>query len=134
RWHMSTTEGKPFAMEFRYCKPGGEVLRVYSSAIPLRGRDGAISGYLGTVVDITERSRAEEALRTAFDHEREVARELRALNEMKNTLLEAVSHDLRTPLTTVLGIALTLQRDDVTLSRQETHDLLRRLAASAQKL
>src|SRR5205814_9910379 len=42
--------------------------------------------------------------------------------------------NIRTPLTTVLGIALTLQRDDLSLTQQESRDLLRRLAASAQKL
>jgi PAS domain S-box-containing protein len=134
RWHTCTRDGQPFATEFRYVLPDGSVLHVFSSAIPLAGADGEVTGYLGTVVDITQRRLAEETLRAAFDREREVATELRALDDMKNTLLEAVSHDIRTPLTTVLGIALTLQREDLALSVQETRDLLRRLAASAHKL
>jgi PAS domain S-box-containing protein len=134
RWYTCTRDGEPFAMEFRYQRPDGSVINVYSSAIPLAAEDGSVRGYLGTVVDITQRTLAEEALREAFDREREVARELRTLDEMKNALLEAVSHDIRAPLTTVLGIALTLQREELHLSAQETQDLLRRLASNAQKL
>jgi PAS domain S-box-containing protein len=134
RWYTCARDGEPFAMEFRYLRPDGSVLHVHSSAIPLTTDDGTVTGYLGTVVDMTQYALAEETLRAAFDREREVAKELRTLDQMKNTLLEAVSHDIRTPLTTVLGIALTLQREDLALSEQETRDLLRRLAASAQKL
>ena len=63
---------------------------------------------------------AEEALRAserkysdAFRREREAAQQLRALDEMKNTFLEAVSHDLRTPLTSILGSALTLEQSQL---------------------
>ncbi len=95
----------------------------------------------GLMVDITERKRAEEALRRsertyqeAFRREREAAKRLRALDEMKNTFLEAVSHDLRTPLTSILGSALTLEQGAGTLSREDTQDLLRRIASNARKL
>jgi two-component system sensor histidine kinase KdpD len=54
---------------------------------------------------------------------------------MKTTFLQAVSHDLRTPLTTILGIALTLERADAGgLPADEAADLLGRLSANARKL
>ena len=64
----------------------------------------------------------------------ESAARLQALDEMKNMFLDAVSHELRTPLAAVLGIALTLGREDVPLSHAETQDLLGRLVANAKKL
>jgi K+-sensing histidine kinase KdpD len=68
-------------------------------------------------------------------HELEQAADrLRALDEMKNMFLDAVSHELRTPLAAVLGIALTLQRQDVVLSEEDHLDLVSRLAANARKL
>ena len=53
---------------------------------------------------------------------------------MKNTFLDAVSHELRTPLAAVLGIALTLQRKEISLSVEDWQDLLGRLVANARKL
>ena len=53
---------------------------------------------------------------------------------MKNTFLEAVSHDLRTPLTSILGSALTLEQSRLALPHEDTVDLVRRIAANARKL
>jgi signal transduction histidine kinase len=69
-----------------------------------------------------------------FHELEESAARLRTLDEMKNMFLDAVSHELRTPLAAVLGIALTLGREDVPLSDAETRDLLDRLTANAKKL
>src|SRR5205823_4794750 len=57
---------------------------------------------------------------------------LRALDEMKNTFLAAVSHELRSPLTSILGLALTLERHK--LPKEDETDLLARLSANARKL
>jgi K+-sensing histidine kinase KdpD len=53
---------------------------------------------------------------------------------MQNSFLQAVSHDLRTPLTSILGTALTLENDDGNLDPEDSKDLLRRLSANARKL
>jgi signal transduction histidine kinase len=59
---------------------------------------------------------------------------LRALDDMKNTFLEAVSHDLRTPLTSILGSALTLVQTGLDLPREDALDLVSRIASNARKL
>jgi signal transduction histidine kinase len=92
-------------------------------------------------VDVTERVRAEQALRRseqkyseAFHREREATQRLRALDEMKNTFLQAVSHDMRTPLTSILGSAVTLEQAGLDLPREDVVDLLQRIASNARKL
>ena len=59
---------------------------------------------------------------------------MKALDELRRTFLHAVSHELRTPLTSVLGISLTLQRDDVELDGDEQRELIGRLASNARRL
>lgn len=70
----------------------------------------------------------------SFQQLEESTERLRALDEMKTMFLEAVSHDLRTPLSTVLGAALTLQAGTAPLGSSEATDLLDRLVANARKL
>jgi two-component system, OmpR family, sensor histidine kinase KdpD len=53
---------------------------------------------------------------------------------MKSTFLQAVSHDLRTPLASVLGIAVTLERHQRKLDAGDAADLLQRLSRSARKM
>jgi PAS domain S-box-containing protein len=90
--------------------------------------------FTGYIRDITDRKQAQAEIERALQTEREASQSLRTLDEMKNTFLQAVSHDLRTPLAAVLGLALTLNRDELGLSDLEQKDLTRRLAANARKL
>jgi signal transduction histidine kinase len=66
------------------------------------------TGRLVVARDVTERRRVEQQLRDSLEREQASSRQLRALDQMKSTFLRAVSHDLRTPLASVLGIAITL--------------------------
>ena len=107
----------------------------------MRAPKGDIGQIRGLIVDITERKRAEHALRwserkysEAFEREREATSRLRNLDEMKNTFLEAVSHDLRTPLTSILGSAITLEQSELELPREDAVDLVHRIASNARKL
>lgn len=65
----------------------------------------------------------------------EVAERLRELDEAKNTLLHAVSHDLRSPITSILGSAMTLERSDkMGLDEEQQKELLRGLVSGARKM
>ena len=106
------------------------------------------TGQLVVARDVTERRRVEQQLRDSLEREqassqqlrdsleREQAssRQLRALDQMKGTFLQAVSHDLRTPLASVLGIAITLQRHQQELDAGDAADLLQRLGRSARRM
>ena len=133
--------GDPWNVEYRVFTKDGRVMWIRDHAVLIRGEHGEPDYWQGYYIDITEQKRAEEALRQALDRERhalererQAARELRALDEMKNTFLDAVSHELRTPLATVIGIALTLQRSGSSLAEEDTVDLVDRLVANAGKL
>src|SRR6266508_2792203 len=59
---------------------------------------------------------------------------LRGLDDLKSAFMQAVSHDLRTPLASVLGIAVTLERSRWALPTDEADDLLSRLTSNARRL
>jgi PAS domain S-box-containing protein len=114
----------------------------------LPGRPGRRGGQLVVARDVTERRQAEQDVRTALEREQVAAvrlaaalereqaatEHLRSLDEMKSAFLQAVSHDLRTPLSSVLGIALTLERSRDVLPSGDIADLHARLTANARKL
>jgi PAS domain S-box-containing protein len=130
----SNAEGRDrFSMEYRIVTKGGQIIWVQDQAALAR-LNGSPPYWQGFLLDVTERKIAEEQRARALDAERDAAQRLRALDEMKNTFLQAVSHDLRTPLAAILGLAVTLERDDVQLDPGETRDLAGRIAENARKL
>jgi PAS domain S-box-containing protein len=140
--------GEPFAAEYRMRTRGGQVRWVRDEAVLVCGSGGRPLFWQGILTDITathltaarlaealEREQeAAQQLAAALEHERAAAEHLRAVDEMKTTFLQAVSHDLRTPLTTILGISLTLERRAAGLPARDIADLLRRLSGNARKL
>jgi len=48
--------------------------------------------------------------------------------------LGALLHDLRTPLAAILGLAITLEREDVALKPDEAKDLVSRISDNARRL
>jgi PAS domain S-box-containing protein len=128
------------SLEYRVSTPDGRTVWIRDMVHVLRSPQEPRQ-LRGLMIDITELKRAEQALRRserkyseAFRREREAAQRLRALDDMKNTFLEAVSHDLRTPLTSILGSALTLEQTQLALPPEDALDLVGRIAANARKL
>jgi PAS domain S-box-containing protein len=62
-WYDAAAMGREFAMECRFLTPQGTVKWVFVTAVPLRDHQKAITGYLGTVIDISDRKLAEERLK-----------------------------------------------------------------------
>ena len=119
--------------EYRIRRPDGALAWIHDETTLLTGADGEPLFLLGVLFDITERKRAEETLRESERRERDAAERLRALDDMKNTFLAAVSHELRSPLTSILGLSLTLERA-TDLTDEDRRDLIPRLSSNAQKL
>ena len=76
----------------------------------------------------------EAELETALRREYAAADRLRAMSQMKDTFLRAVSHDLRTPLTAMHGVAVTLERTKLNLPRDQALDLIRMMIEKTRKM
>ncbi len=111
----SRATGRPYRAEYRMRAKDGRWVWILDEASVVRDETGAPLFMQGIMYDITERKLAEERLL--------------ALDRLKNTLLHTLSHDLKEPLTAILGAASTLERLDHELPEDERRNLLRTLAA-----
>lgn len=89
----------------------GNISYYLTSRVPLRDEAGNVTGVAGISIDITDRKKAEEALKEA---------KLRAESASlaKSEFLATVSHELRIPLTSILGMAQLIRTQKLTPKKQ----------------
>ncbi|MEO1349418.1 MAG: EAL domain-containing protein [Cyanobacteria bacterium J06635_15] len=61
-WYQATQTNQPFQAEYRFRTPTGTITWVFGQAVAERDDTGNITGYVGTITDITERKQLEVAL------------------------------------------------------------------------
>jgi PAS domain S-box-containing protein len=132
RSRQASVDGRPYELEYRVVAADGRQLWLRDLVTVAAG--AGRPRLRGLLVDVTERRHAQEWLEQGWRRERELAERLRDQGELKNSVLTAVSHELRSPLSAILGIALTLERAGARLEPAETADLVARLATNARKL
>jgi two-component system CheB/CheR fusion protein len=81
RWHIAKDKSLFYA---------------YGLVFPLTGIDGEMLGYVKILRDLTERKQSEDAIK-------KYVRDLEDLNTHKESVLAILSHDLRSPLTAIIG-------------------------------
>jgi PAS domain S-box-containing protein len=123
----------PASSTYRMITKDGREVWIHDQSRPVFDDAGALVYWQGLMLDVTDQRRAQE-LQRALDVERLEAERLRAEDEMKTTFLHAVSHDMRTPLAAILGLAVTLEREDLTLDPAEARDLAHRISQNARRL
>ncbi|GAA4389050.1 hypothetical protein GCM10027048_32250 [Hymenobacter coalescens] len=117
--------GQPFTAVYRLRNAAGQYRWITDSGRPRVDAQGNAGGYLGSVTDIDEQKRAEQALqllagelRTAHAHAQQLNDELAArnaqlqrLNEELDTFVYMAAHDLRAPLLDIEGLVHALGED-----------------------
>jgi PAS domain S-box-containing protein len=130
RYHVES--GEPYDQVYRMVHRDGRTVWVHDIAVVVRDEDGTPLYSQGFLLDITGQREAETDLQQALDRERSHADELQAMDELKNTLLHTLSHDLKGPITAVLASATMLRRPGLTQS--ETEELLDGMASRARRM
>jgi len=97
-----------WGFESQIYRKDGSVIWISENVRVIRGTNGEVRYYEGTVEDITARKRAEEELRRAKEAAEEASRS-------KSQFLANMSHELRTPLNAIIGYS--------ELMREEAEDI-----------
>lgn len=102
----------------------GTKITLLTSKVPLINFKGEITGVLGIYTDISYIKRTEESLRNAKD-------DLEEANKSKSEFIANMSHDIRTPVSGILGMAEILEKR---LISKENKEYSKALAQSAHEL
>ena len=101
--------------------------RVYHRwTYPILNEDGSVHRVVEILRDVTEQERLRELTTEA--------EALRRADKLKTELLGSVSHELRSPLTTIKGYAETLARHERRLSRDERQEFLSAISQASDRL
>ena len=127
--------------EWTYVRKDGSHVPVSLTTNSIRDAAGEIVGFVGIARDVTADREATQALVEAYERERAASERLRQLDQVRSDFVSSVSHDLRTPLTSVLGyVEMLLDGDagDLTPGQSRllevAHRNARRLLALVQDI
>lgn len=108
-------------------RPDGSRVAFVPYPTPLHDESGRLIGAVNVLVDVTERRKAEEALRST-------AQALAASNTVKDEFLGLISHELRTPVTTIFGNARLLRDRGARLNDAYREQMIADIAGDAERL
>ena len=112
-----------FSCEFRLQRPQGESRWVHGRFTATLSEDGGLTGYVGTIEDITESKQTERELQRA----KEVAE---IANRAKSEFLANMSHEIRTPMNGIIGMTELALGTDLTSEQREYLEIVKSLADS----
>jgi PAS domain S-box-containing protein len=107
QWSQTAQSQDLYQNEGRIVRSDGSTMWYSIEALPVVDANDSVTGYIGTLSDITDRKQAEIALQ-------QQTKELTEMNRLKDEFLAALSHELRTPLNPILGWTQMMQAQRLT--------------------
>ncbi len=95
-------QGEAVQEEYRIVRPNGQLRWVSCRTFPIFAADGTLQRHIALKEDISDRKHAEANMLRSLQKEKE-------LNELKSRFVSMISHEFRTPLTTIETAAELLE-------------------------
>ncbi|RKH82591.1 PAS domain S-box protein [Corallococcus sp. AB032C] len=115
----SNTARRPFRLDYRLRGTDGHYRWAVDTGSPRFDADGHFLGYIGSVIDISDRKQSEVEREALLARESAARHEAEEANQLKDEFLATISHELRTPLTAILGWVQLLRTGNLPAPRQE---------------
>lgn len=112
-------EGRATDNRWHICKDKS-TFYAYGLVFPLLGLKGEMLGYVKILLDLTSKKKSEEAVK-------KYVKDLEELITHKESILAILSHDLRSPLTGIIGTAEYLESNFEKMEKAEVKEMLRLL-------
>ncbi len=119
--------GTSFSHQFRVIWPDGSVHSTHGVGRVFRNAAGEPIRMVGTGHDITERRRVEEERDQLLEEERRAG-------TFREAFVDVISHELRTPITTIFGLTRILGRPNRQTTAEEQAELIGDISAEAERL
>jgi PAS domain S-box-containing protein len=126
-YKTSFDQRKPFEVEFRMRKKDGCFRWIISKGVPRFQTDGRFAGYIGSCTDINDQKVIEETVK-------KFNAELKSLNTSKDKFFSIIAHDLKSPLSGILGFTEILVNEFSDLQTGEVREFIGHLHQAATNL
>jgi PAS domain S-box-containing protein len=122
RWTECRVAGTPFEAEFRMRRKSDGALRWFlTRALPVRGEDHELHGWIGTTTDIHDQKSAAEEFKNA--------------DRRKDEFLATLAHELRNPLASIFNAVRFMRlQDTIDPDLQNARDIIDRQAQHLVRL
>lgn len=125
-WQGAISGAVPFSSDFRFQTVDGTARWLHGGATALKNEEGEVTGFIGTLFDLTERKRAEEDRRT-FEAKMLHVQKMEAIG----TLAGGIAHEFNNSLTTILGFSeLALPKIP---SDSKAHEQIKQVIAAGKR-
>jgi len=114
-------------LEYRIIDKLGSVIWIENKITVVRDPKGKIQKVFGIISDISLAKRAEEELNRFTN-------DLKELNETKDRFISIVSHDLRTPFSSIIGFTDLLLNEDKNIDEEKRTQYIRFIQESSKSM